>query len=92
MLEANQDIDALMNERMGLFALDVRDEADTTRIVFVCRVVQTLLRWKSEIVHEATDFELGRRSLFTEQGSSRGGTQRIPARNADGVKGLGGDG
>ena len=57
-------------EGMGFFAADVGHEANTTRIVFVRWVVETLLRRESEILHEKTDFGLGSDSPFRERATA----------------------
>ena len=60
-----------MDERVGLFAIEVGYEANTARIVLICRVVEALLARKSEIFHQATDFGLaGVRE--SERGSTAG--------------------
>ena len=46
MREVAQNRHALLDDRVRLPPLDVRDEADAAGVVLVCRVVQTLSRWR----------------------------------------------
>ncbi|AKM08699.1 hypothetical protein AM2010_2644 [Pelagerythrobacter marensis] len=47
MIEVRQNFQRLPHDCVRLFALDVRDETDAARIVFVTRIVQTCRRGKS---------------------------------------------
>ena len=43
--EVNQYLEPLLDNVVGLAALDVGDKADTASIVLVPRIVETLFRW-----------------------------------------------
>ena len=43
-LQVDEDLQRLLHDRVRAAALDVRDEADAARIVFMCRVIETLSR------------------------------------------------
>jgi len=42
MVEIFQNRQALLDDGMRFLAFDVRNEADTAAVMFVCRVIQTL--------------------------------------------------
>src|SRR5262249_25107668 len=49
-----QDRQALLDDRVALLPLDVRDEADAAGVVLVRRVVQPLRSGRSGVVHGVT--------------------------------------
>ena len=47
MVQVNQELQALADNFVGLFAFDIGDKADAARIMFVARIVQALFRRKA---------------------------------------------
>ena len=47
MRQVDQDLQPLENDLVRLLALNVDHEADATSVVFVSRVVETLLDWEA---------------------------------------------
>ena len=48
MRQVDEDLQSLDDDVVRLLALDVDHETDATSIVFVSRVVETLLNWESD--------------------------------------------
>jgi hypothetical protein len=46
-----EDLEALLDDRVALFGLDVRDEANATSIVLVGRIVQALGLGQLDVTH-----------------------------------------
>jgi hypothetical protein len=66
-----KNLKPLLNDRMGLLTLDVDDKADPTGVFLLCRVVQSLLRWKPGDAHgwylvKNIDVSTTRRRLYRE--------------------------
>ena len=48
MCQVDENLQALGDDVVGLYALDVDHEANAAGVVFVSRVVETLLNWESD--------------------------------------------
>ena len=48
MSEVDEDLQSLDDDVMRLHALNIDYETDATRIVFVSRIVETLLNWEAD--------------------------------------------
>jgi hypothetical protein len=46
-----EDLQPLADAVVTFLTFDMRDETDTTCIMFIARIVQTLLRWQRKIAH-----------------------------------------
>ena len=48
MSQVDEDLQSLYDDVVRLHTLDIDDETDATSIVFVSRIVETLLNWESD--------------------------------------------
>ena len=51
MLQVDEDLQRLPDDRVGSAALDVGDESDAARIVLVIGIVESVTRWQAFRVH-----------------------------------------